>query len=357
MSACWVSRSARTLLAALLALTVAAPVPAGARQVREVTITHDDGSVTRRVQVDGRTIAVIESSSAGTDTLRSGHGVSIGFVKHGAGNDDRVSIFSNGEVAAGERVDGDVVALFGSLHVAGHVTGSTVAVFGSVTLDSSAVVQEDAVAIGGRLKDAPGAKVGGDRVRIGLMPLLTLGLPALPVALGGIALAALIAVLFGAAVAALAPTRFRRIAAASVQRPGVSFLLGLASGPMALLAFVLLLVTVIGIPVALLLPLLFVFAGYAGQLASLSAFGCRLIGRRVGEGGAFAPLLAASVALAGVLALGVWFWTMQGTLRTVSVFLVALVGLQLLWFSLVGMGAFLLTLGGSRSREATPPSA
>jgi hypothetical protein len=125
---------------------------------------------------------------------------------------------------------------------------------------------------------------------------------------------------------------------------------------MALLAFVLLLVTVIGIPVALLLPLLFVFAGYAGQLASLSAFGCRLIGRRVGEGGVFAPLLVASLALAGVLALAVWFWTMQGALRTVSVFLGLLVGLQLTWFSTVGMGAFLITLGGSRSREAAPPT-
>ena len=58
------------------------------------------------------------------------------------------------------------------------------AVFGSVRLGPNAKVSEDAVSVGGELDTAEGSQVGGESVSIGFLPLLSLGLPAIPVVLG-----------------------------------------------------------------------------------------------------------------------------------------------------------------------------
>src|SRR5439155_22127402 len=62
---------------------------------------------------------------------------------------DMVRVLSDAEVPRGQRVEGDVVAVLGSVVVHGEVTGSAVAVRGSVTLDSTARVGQDAGAVGG----------------------------------------------------------------------------------------------------------------------------------------------------------------------------------------------------------------
>ena len=64
----------------------------------------------------------------------------------------------------GERVDGDVVAIFGNVHVAGTVTGSAVAIFGRVELEPGAIVGGDAVAVIGSQRCA--GQVTGTEVAV-----------------------------------------------------------------------------------------------------------------------------------------------------------------------------------------------
>src|SRR5438045_749901 len=70
-----------------------------------------------------------------------------------------VRMFSDVTVDSLEEVDGSVVSLFGDVVVHGRVTEDAVAVLGSVRLAPGAVVEGDAVAIGGALDQPPTATV------------------------------------------------------------------------------------------------------------------------------------------------------------------------------------------------------
>jgi hypothetical protein len=80
---------------------------------------------------------------------------------------DRFRFGGNVVVRADEVVDGDVVALGGSVTVDGRVRGDVVAIGGSLQLGPSADVSGDAVTIGGTLTRDPGARVGGKVVDVG----------------------------------------------------------------------------------------------------------------------------------------------------------------------------------------------
>jgi len=258
-----------------------------------------------------------------------------------------VRLFSDATVYSGERVDGDVVAVFGSVRVEGEVEGSTVAVFGSVDLRRGAVVHGDAVAVGGVLRDDQGSRVDGQSVQVGFLPL-TLGLPGLPVVLSMIVLAWLVTLFFGWATAALFPNRLARIAVTSSRRTLASLLLGIASGPFTCIATMVLLVTVVGIPIAVLLPIVYVAVLYAGQLAATYVLGCKLTRRRPGSGGVTMPLVSGSLLVASVFGFGAILWETPGIVRTVALFFLMLGALLVMGLTTIGAGAFLLSRAGSR---------
>jgi hypothetical protein len=81
--------------------------------------------------------------------------------------DDRVRFGGAVEVAEGERIQGDVVAIGGRVSVDGEVTGDVVAIGGGLRLGPRAVVEGNAVSVGGRLERADGARVDGDVVEVG----------------------------------------------------------------------------------------------------------------------------------------------------------------------------------------------
>src|SRR5262249_29741607 len=154
--------------------------------------------------------------------------------------------------------------------------------FGSLDLRRNSLVHGDAVAVGGALKQGDGARVEGQSVQVGFLPL-TLGLPGLPVVLITIALAWLVSLFFGWVAPELFPARLARVAVTSSRRTAASLLLGIASGPMVCMATLLLLVTVVGIPIAVLLPVVYIAVLYAGQIAATYVLGCKLTRRHLGE--------------------------------------------------------------------------
>jgi cytoskeletal protein CcmA (bactofilin family) len=85
------------------------------------------------------------------------------------GSGDRVRVGAGIRVAEGELIEGDVVAVGGSVHIDGTVEGDVVAVGGGVHLGSNAVVDGDVTSVGGTIDREPGAVIHGtvDEVAFG----------------------------------------------------------------------------------------------------------------------------------------------------------------------------------------------
>ena len=342
MWGCWASR--RLVVAALIALPFLVSAPAGA--------------ATRKVEIDGKSISITATSndSDSTDARWRGEIEAGPIIVRGTDGTGIVRLFSDAEVREGERVTGDVVAVFGSLKVEGEVTGSAVAVFGNLELGPAALVRGDAVAVGGGLQEAPGARVTGQTVQVGFLPL-TLGLPGLPVVLAGIGFAWLISLFFGWLAAMLFPGRVARVAITSSRRTTASLALGVLSGPLMLVCMLLLMVTVVGIPIAIFLPVAYLAVVYLGQIAATYVLGCKLMRRRLGEGSITGPLLSGSLLVASIFGFGAILWDTPGVVRTAALFFLLVGVLLLIGLACIGTGAFLLSRAGSRPRELGVPGA
>ena len=105
------------------------------------------------------------------------------------------------------------------------------------------------------------------------------GVPAVPVLLGAVFMGWLVTLFAGWVFVGLFPQRLVRVATTASQRTVASFFVGLASIPGFFLLLVLLFVTVIGIPLACLLPIAYTVLQYAGQIAATYVLGCRLTNR------------------------------------------------------------------------------
>ena len=301
-----------------------------------------------RINADGAGVSVGAGGDSGTfDRTIGVTGPAIVVDADGAG---LVRVFADAEVPAGERVDGDVVAVFGSVLVEGAVSGNVVAVFGSVKLTPGASVEGDVVAVGGGLDQAASATIGGESVSLGFLPV-ALGMPALPVLLISVFVGWLLSIFVGWLVTLLIPDRMLRVSATASRRGIASFFLGLVSTPLMLFACMLLLITVIGIPLAALLPLLFVIMAWAGQIASTYVLGSRILRRRLGQGGPMTPILTGTGFVALFFVAGALLATPPGFPRTAALFF-SLLGLLLVFcLTTIGTGAFLLSRLGARPHD------
>ena len=250
--------------------------------------------------------------------------------KNSGGDPDRVTVFSENVIGAEEkvvrkavaimgdlRIDGEVrrdaVAVMGSVTINGKVGGEVVAVMGDVVLGPKAEVDGDVVAIGGTLQRDPGAIVRGEVTRVGVGKLSVaklqtpsalrawwdhaLGHGALfgfGAGLGWLAVPVLLALGFYALLALVFPGGIRRTGDMLVQRPGAVVLSALLTFMALPVLFILLLITVVGIPVALLgLPAGIVVGVAFGKAAIYGLVGRKLMQDR-------APL-AVSVLIGGVV--------------------------------------------------------
>lgn len=281
----------------------------------------------------------------------SGRGTSIVVNTGDAG---LVRLFADAHVPAGQTIPGDVVAVFGSAVIAGTVEGDVVAVFGSVRLSPGAIVQGDAIAIGGVLDQPAGARVSGQSVALGLLSP-GWGVPTLATLLTVVVLGWLATLFMGWLLALLFPERMLRIGGTASRHSAGSFFLGLLSAPLFVITLVLLFITVVGIPFALLLPFVYLLAIWAGQIAGSYVLGCKLLRRQPGEGGLMGPTFVGTLVVALLFVLGAALALAGGLPRTFSLFFTLLGMLLIAGLSIIGTGALILSRVGSRS--AQPPAA
>ena len=276
----------------------------------------------------------------------SGHNITVNGEPTGL-----VRVFDDVHVLPGQRVDGDAISVFGTVTVEGHVTGSAVSVLGSVRLKPGAVVDGDAVAVGGGLYQTPGTTVHGETVSIGFQAPPSLGAPTLATMLVTIIVGWLITVFMAWLLHLLFRERLVRTGVAAARRSGVSILVGLLSAPLVVIGMLLLTVTVIGIPVAILLPFAYGLTVWAGQLAATYLLGCKLMRRRPGEAAALGPMIAGSAFVALFFAAAAVLSGPPGYIRSLALFFCLLGVLLVTGLSILGTGALLVSRFGSPSRD------
>ncbi len=179
--------------------------------------------------------------------------------------DDRVRVGASVHVRSDEVVNGDVVAVLGSVDVDGRVTGDVVSVGGSVDLGPEAVVEGEVVVVGGTLDRAPGAQImggieevawGGPNVHFDgpeFHPFLE--------GVGGLIMTIVWVIVLGALAALmylLARRPVERMAYRISQSPWKAALIGLVAQilffPVLVLSVILLAISIIGIPLLLAVP-------------------------------------------------------------------------------------------------------
>jgi hypothetical protein len=189
-------------------------------------------------------------------------------------DDDRVSIGQDLVIGADEQVRSAVV-IGADLVVEGEILEDAVAVLGNIVVVPGAHVDGDAVVVGGRLQVEPGARVvrrqtvaatvSEQRHEVSSWRTLSTRLVSF-LTFSGI----------GALAVGLFPAHVGRIAAFAEHRPVGSFLFGMFGLPAVLLTSVLLTLTILGIPVAL------VVLGALGAGAVLGLVGvCQAAGDRL----------------------------------------------------------------------------
>jgi hypothetical protein len=269
-------------------------------------------------------------------------------------------------VGEDESIEGDVVALWGNVTVKGAVSGDAVSIGGDVDIYPTGVVEGNAVSVGGSVTKQSGAVVEGEKVSVGFFrgqpirfaPFVTtrVGMSTASLLLRIIRILLLIFV--GIVVVSVAPRQVNKVQAKIRQNFLKSGLVGFLAEILVLPVFLLLIITIIGIPVALLVePILILAALFLGY-AAVSLF----IGEKIGEHTSLKPDTRIMTVVIGVLAvelipLAARVVGMFGGLFSPLAFITALIGWVIVYVVItVGFGAAVLTRLGTRPKDTASVS-
>lgn len=243
-------------------------------------------------------------------------------------NKDKVAFFNSIDVPAGMTVNGDAVAIFGSITVDGVLTGDAVSIFGNV--DVSGSVDGDVVAVLGRVSAKGNGMIDGDAVGIlggvdktqnasirgeivdisnpitfgrrGLMPRISYGE----------IIVLFIIYAFSCIVALVAPDRIKRMSAESrektARRFGIGFAVMLIFLPAAAVLSVILAITIIGIVFIPFIFIAFVLLAFIGMVAVEVAIGYRITGELEGKNSLFIHLLVGVIIVYVLRVIPIFGW-------------------------------------------------
>jgi uncharacterized membrane protein len=292
-------------------------------------------------------------------------------IQVNAGGEDIVKFGKDVVVVEDETIDGDVVVIGGKIDVRGTVTGNAVAVGGDVSVASTGEIEGDAVSVGGEVKKEPGAVVRGQKATVSFGPKGLFKFPhfMFPPFMGGFYGFALFARIFkiifflflGIVVISIAPKNVAKVKDKIRQDFLKSALVGFAAEILILPIFLILIVTIIGIPVALLIEPLLVLAALILGYTATSYF----VGEKLKQSTNLKPETPLMTLVIGILAVE----AVLLLARIVGIFghpfsalswILTFFGWAI-WYLVmtVGFGAAILTRLGTRPKEvslATAPT-
>jgi hypothetical protein len=225
-------------------------------------------------------VFVISSTIFAGDTPRVGILGDVRVEKGEVYSDDLVCI--GGKATVEGTVEGDVVVIGGTLDFSGEAR-NVVVIGGKATIASGSVIQKDLVHMMGTFDKAPDVTVHGQSIDVGshlpphIQKLLSRGLLGLIVVLRVISIIISLAVIL--LIVLLAPERVERMSGTLEPRWPASLGFGVLGYVVFIVLAIVLAVTLIGIPLAVLLGLAVWVLGLMGIAAIMMA-----LGRRVGLG-------------------------------------------------------------------------
>lgn len=272
---------------------------------------------------------------------------------------DIVQVGTKIVVEKDELVNGDVVSIFSNIVVEGKVMGDVAAIFGNVELGPSAIVNGEVVSILGSVSREDGAVVRGETAVIGgHYPHRGLVFPMGPFGEGifgaGFKIVIfIISVLLILMVLYFISERMTKAAAyvdqSFLKSFGVGLLVLFAGTILVVVLSIILAITIVGIPVAVLLVLSFVALFALGYFVAALALG-RFVGKKLN-------MESESVYLHGIIGLFLLsilgivasFMIVNPWMGPIRVILVVFATLIKFVAVVVGVGAFIVSRGGSRS--------
>jgi cytoskeletal protein CcmA (bactofilin family) len=328
------------------------------------------------------------TTSHGTDIdVVVGPGGELIRIESGDHHDQMTQLANDIEILADETFEGDVICIFCDIDVQGFVTGSAVSVFGNVNVDgktgSEAVAPFGRVRVGpdgqvmgdvsaSKIVRDPGGRIDGSRNELflnifggedGLSESWSRTTFTIIVSLK--ILFWLFLVLLAHALAARNITKVKE----RIQRSYVkSFLVGVLGQILLLPAFLLLLITIIGIPVALFVLPLMLFGGFVLAQAAVG----QLVGDKIAENTSLPLRTPLAKTIGGVAATQIFayltiifIWpaghgSSGGAFRLVTLIMFILSAIVGYVVITLGSGAVILTRFGTRPKELlatsdTPP--
>ncbi len=270
---------------------------------------------------------------------------------HGNGN-DLVRMGEDITIEENQVVSGDVVSIGGNVTVRGKVRGDAVSIGGNVKLEGTGSIEGDAVSIGGSVQRGPEAHLGGQNVGMRFVPMGLLGLARPHRRFGFLSVTLhlvwmLFLLLAAWIVVGLAERRVRVTAAYVETHLWWSLGTGLAVLILYPVAFLLLCVTIVGIPLALISPVALLLALIVGGLIVASLVGLRLIGGNATDrAGLIRAVLLGVVLFEGVPLIASLLRLASGPLHFLGI-AVAVFGEAVIFVSAsIGLGAIILSRFG-----------
>lgn len=336
---------------------VVAPVAPAPEIEKPVAV---EKSTLRRIDSDEDSVSAPAQPAPNTRGRRTVH-------RKGNSGDEYVRFAANIEIAQGDSVTGnvvgilgdvtingdaksDVTSILGNATINGKVAGDVVSVMGDVTLGPKAVVEGDVTTVRGTLHRDPGAIVQG-RITQQSMGSKSRSADSFQVwwdnalshgswlgfghGLGWLTVLTIVALGFYTLIALVFPRGVRHTGDMLMQRPGAVVFSAVLSMIALPVLFILLIITIVGIPVALLALPAGVIIGVAFGKASIYA----LVGRSV-TGDKFPP--AVTVLIGGAIFVLLYFIPVLGLALSLLV-------------SALGLGCAVTALLSSNKKVSTPP--
>ena len=263
-------------------------------------------------------------------------------------------------IEEGEKVTGDVVAIGGNVRVKGLVEGDVVSIGGNIFVSSTGIIEKNATSVGGDVRRDPGSIIKGESVGLGFLPGKLLGFHTGSHFLWGVGfIFSLFKILFlfflGILVLALVPKNVQKVKDKITRNPWQSALIGFLGEILILPAFILLIITIIGIPVAILiLPLAILLAMLIGY-TSVSL----IVGEKLRQNTNIKPQTQMMTLILGILTIEFVllfarflriFWGFFSPFSLIFV----IIGFLITYVAFtIGFGGAILTLLGTRPKDKT----
>lgn len=269
-----------------------------------------------------------------------------------------------------EKVTGDVVALWGDVTVKGRVAGSVVAIDGDIYVTSSGYVRKGATSVGGEIKVEPGGRIHGEEVAVPLnIKFLGRSLrdPMVPLSTSRLVFAIITLVLFFIAITivlSLMPRNVERIKLKIREEFLKSFLFGYLTFLGIIVLLIFLVITVIGIPIAILLPFFLLFMLALGLTAMCLFWGEKVkVSMNISATSPFYTAFLGALAIQSLLIAGAILGLMPPLNSLAGLFTAAWVVIFFVLVTPASLGGVLLSRFGTRPstkgetlpQEPTPP--